>query len=115
MNNRIMKSLSLGIGFTLITGVVLAQDRFTNLGNVHVFSGASVAFFGDFANDGTFTDDGGTITFKGSADQTISGTSPVTFYGFSVNNAAGVSLQQNITVGNLLTLTAGPFDLNATH
>jgi hypothetical protein len=65
---------------------------------------------GNFTNSGaTFNANGGTFNFNGSAAQTIGGTTAMTFNNLTINNAAGVSLGNNETVGAALTLTSGVF------
>jgi hypothetical protein len=63
-------------------------------------------------NGGTLTPQAGTVTFDGSATQTIGGSSSTTFYNSTLNNSNGASLGQNITVNGTLTLTGGDIDLN---
>jgi hypothetical protein len=92
---------------------VNAQDQFTNTGDVHVFSTSSITFFGNFVNDGIFTDEGG-VSFNGTVSQAIAGTSITTFYNLTGNNAAGVTMQQSAIVSNGLILTNGPLILNST-
>ncbi len=58
-------------------------------------------------NGGNFSTSAGTVTFAGSAAQTIDGTSAVSFYNFTMNNTNGVTLAHDITVDGVLTLTAG--------
>jgi hypothetical protein len=112
MNNRIMKKLSFALVLMLNYALVNAQDQFTNFGNFQTFSGASVSFFGNFANNGTFIDDQA-VTFKGTANQVISGTSTTTFYNFVGNSAIGVTLQQDVIISNSLVLTSGALNLNS--
>jgi hypothetical protein len=108
-----MKQIAIYSALFLICTFANAQSQFTNTGNVQVFSGASVAFFGDFVNNGTFTDLGG-VYFYGSSSQIITGTSPITFYNLRGNNAAGITMQRDVAISNALTLTAGPLILNGT-
>jgi len=68
---------------------------------------------GNFVNNGNFNGVTGnrTVTFNGTAAQTISGTSPTTtLYRLTLGNAAGLTLSgiHNLTITNLLTLTTGP-------
>jgi len=66
---------------------------------------------GNWTNSGSFIPDYSTVTFNGSAAQTIGGTASTTFYNLTINNGSGVSLGQNQTVNRLLTLTNGDVDL----
>lgn len=108
-----MKPITIYSALFLICAYAHAQSQFTNTGDVQIFSGVSVAFFGNFVNNGTFTDQGG-VYFYGSAGQTITGTSPITFYNLQSNNATGITMQRDIAISNALTLTAGPLILNGT-
>jgi hypothetical protein len=58
-------------------------------------------------NGGTFNPGGGTVAFTGSSAQTIGGTNATTFNSVTVNNANGVTLSKDTTVGGTLTLTNG--------
>jgi hypothetical protein len=94
--------------------VAKAQDQFTNSGNFHVLSGASVTFFGNFANNGTFTDNGVAVSFHGNAGQIISGSSVTTLRNLVIDaSTSTVSLQQNLTISNSVALTSGALDLNS--
>ncbi|MGP8215393.1 MAG: hypothetical protein ACLQQ4_07510 [Bacteroidia bacterium] len=85
------------------------------------FSGAgALDIAGNFINDGLFTENTSTVTFNGSANQSISGTSAITFYSLTINNSSNsntVSLGSNagnsITVSEVLTLTKGIFDVGS--
>jgi hypothetical protein len=68
---------------------------------------------GNFTNNGTFTQQSGTVTLNGASSQTVGGTTATTFNNLILNNASGVVLAQNATVGGLLTLTAGTFNIGA--
>lgn len=108
-----MKWIAIYSVLFLICAFANAQSQLTNTGNMQIFSGASVAFFGDFVNNGTFTDLGG-VYFYGSSSQIITGTSPITFYNLRSNNATGITMQRDVGISNALTLTAGPLILNGT-
>ncbi|MBI5301125.1 MAG: hypothetical protein HY868_03235 [Chloroflexi bacterium] len=63
---------------------------------------------GNLTNDGTLTTPN--IAFGGSATQSIGGANAITFNNLTINNAAGVALNRNVTVNGALALSAG--DLN---
>ena len=67
---------------------------------------------GDYYNAGTFTTTGD-VTFSGSSAQTIRGTGTSTFGAFIVNNAAGVTMEQDVEATSGLTLTAGLLQLGS--
>ncbi len=73
---------------------------------------------GSWNNSGTFTPATGTVTFTGTANDSIAGTTGTTFYKLVINAAApatGVTLANatNTTVSNLLTLTNGAITTGA--
>jgi hypothetical protein len=108
-----MKKILLSIALMIVCTLAGAQAQFTNTGNFQTFPGATLAFFGDFVNTGTFTDAAQSIIFKGGASQIITGSSALTFNNLVWDNAAGVSLQSDININGTLMLTAGKVDLNS--
>lgn len=68
---------------------------------------------GNLVNNGAIQQDDGsssgifTINLNGTAEQHISGTSPVAFENLTVNNPSGVVLDRDVTVDKVLTLTSG--------
>lgn len=60
---------------------------------------------GNWTNSGTYTAGTETITFNGSAGQTLTGAT--TFSNLTVNNAAGLTIANNITVNSALTFISG--------
>ena len=54
-----------------------------------------------------FTAGTGTVTFNGSATQTLGGTGTTTFSNLTLNNATGINQSINSTITGVLTLTAG--------
>jgi hypothetical protein len=89
--------------------------------DVQIDSGATLAataastinVSGSWTNNGTFTANTGTVNFNGGSAQTIGGSSTTTLNNLTVNNAAGVNLSSNATVGGALTLTAGALGVGA--
>lgn len=69
---------------------------------------------GDLACNGTINPRNGTITFNGSAAQSISGSSQAEFYNLTLSNAAGASISggAGILLNRALSTTAGTFDQN---
>ncbi len=62
----------------------------------------------DIQNNGTFSaSENNTISLLGSSNQHITGAEKISFYNLILNNLAGVSLQSNVAIDNLLTLTNG--------
>lgn len=70
----------------------------------------TLASYGDWTNNGTFTATGGsTVTISGSNAITLGGTQTTTFSNLTMNNsnANALTLQGDITVAGILTLTSG--------
>ncbi|MCE3259151.1 MAG: hypothetical protein K0S12_792 [Bacteroidetes bacterium] len=67
---------------------------------------------GNWSNSGSFTAGYGKIAFNGTSAQSVAGNSVTTFYEVEINNASGVTLNQNEKVKYLLTLTQGTLSTN---
>ncbi len=87
------------------------KGTFTNNATTTGLSGWN--FGGDFVNNGTFSTGAAATTFNGTAPQSISSITPLTFTSLAVNNTAGVTLNQNATVTSAMGLTAGAFTLTS--
>ncbi|MEI7897565.1 MAG: hypothetical protein WCJ26_11060, partial [bacterium] len=79
-----------------------------------IFSGAGTKILvsdldisGDFTNNATFDVNGGTVSFIGTAVQTISGSVAPVFDNLTISNAAGVSSAIDFTVNGTLYLQSG--------
>jgi hypothetical protein len=103
-----MKTLCI-TGFLLFGYALTAEAQVTNSGNMKLFSGASVTFFGNVTNNGTITDSGTVVTLAGANASTIDGSSVTTFNNLTLNNsgATGVTLGQAMNVRGTLVLTDG--------
>jgi hypothetical protein len=81
--------------------------------NITINSGATltstnnVAFniYGDFVNNGTYTDNGANVSFLGSTSQGV--TNMASSKNLTVNNSSGVVLNSDLTVTGAITLTSG--------
>jgi hypothetical protein len=60
---------------------------------------------GNWSNNSTFTNNGRIVTFNGSSAQVIGGSNSSAFTGLTISNSAGVTLNNNISVSGVLTLT----------
>lgn len=94
-----------------------AQTQFTNNGNLKIFTGTNITFFGNLTNNGILVDSGLVTTFKGTTPQAINGSSITTFNNLCINNTStsGVSLLQPIYIQNTLKLNSGLLNTNATN
>lgn len=108
-----MKNL-IFISLMVFTQCIFAQGVKNNSANI-VCTGGSNIIIGENAtweNNGTFTPSTSQVSFVGSTDQTISGSSNTAFYNLTLNKSGGdLLLSKDISVSNNLTMTAGEFDL----
>ncbi len=96
--------------FGHILGLTLTGNLTINSGATFAGSSYSHSVAGNWTNNGTFTAGTSTVTFNGAAQQTMAGAT--NFYSLTMNNSAtgstgGLSLSNNATVTNVLTLTSG--------
>jgi Secretion system C-terminal sorting domain len=81
--------------------------------NVTISSGtlnansSNVSVGGNWTNNGTFTNNYGTVTFNGTTTQTVGGTSPTTFNNMTLSGTNTVSFSVATTIGGTLTQNAG--------
>ncbi len=66
-----------------------------------------ISVSGNWTNNGTFTPETNTVTFNGTAMQTLDGSTETGFYSLTTDNLAGVQLGNNQAVSHLLTLAGG--------
>lgn len=66
---------------------------------------------GDFINNSTENQFGGTIVFNGTSNQQISGTSESEFLILELDNSNGLTLGNNVRITNDLILNQGVFDI----
>jgi hypothetical protein len=125
MGTYSLKAASLtlsGTSSTLYTKVTISTGTLETTGNISfsnsndtiVFSGAgALKIGGTLGTSGGFTASTSTVTFNGSAAQTING---YTFYNVIVNNTAAtgtkVTTAGTFVVGGTLTVTDGQLDTN---
>ncbi|MCE3227307.1 MAG: hemagluttinin repeat-containing protein [Bacteroidetes bacterium] len=94
----------------LAAGISLcAQKQFTNNGNFKIHNGGAVTVYGDFVNNGSFTDEGQKVTLGGTSLQNIGGTSATTFSNLILNNPVGSTLTTNQNLKGMLTISQGTF------
>lgn len=85
------------------------KDNFT-IGSGTYFSTGNynLSFGGNFENNGTFTATAGdSITFNGTSNQSITGTTTTIFDNLIINNISGVNLFHDIIIDTELILTNG--------
>lgn len=99
---------SLPYTVTLSQGVSVNGDLVLNTGTLDVTTGNyNISVKGNIIANSTLNNRSNTVTLNGTALQTISGSSPLTFYRLTLNNAAGLQMQTAAQVNNLLTFTNG--------
>lgn len=68
----------------------------------------SIEIRGDWTNNGSFTPRNGTVTFNGNANQQITSNGTTeTYSGLTIDNGAGITLNDDITISAVFTLTDG--------
>lgn len=97
------------LNWNSISGTKTLTSDVTVNGTLTSTANESITVRGNFTNNGTFTSGTGIYTFDGTAAQTIGGTVTSTFSNLTIANtsATGVTLNQDVNVGGILTLTDG--------
>ncbi len=95
------------------TAAMTLQNNLLVSAGILSFGTVTVNVAGNVTNNGTINCSTGTLNMNGTSAQVISGTgswitsTPNTIYNLTINNAAGVDLQNNLSLQNTLTLTNG--------
>ena len=130
-----MKRITVPIALFLFCVFANGQQAFRNNGNLQIHPGTSVTGFGDFTNAssaalinngslyirGNISNDQasmaagtGTLYLNGSSAQSINGTQKYNSYNLVTNNSAGITLNNNLSVSNTHTFSAGIITTSAT-
>jgi len=130
-----MKILAIQFMLLVFCGSLHAQQAFTNSGNLQIHSGASVSGAGNFTNSssGVLINNGslyirgnisndqssmaagtGTLYLSGSSAQSINGAQVFKTFNLATSNAAGITLNNNLSVGGLHTYTSGIITTSST-
>jgi hypothetical protein len=91
-------------------GIITNTGSVINGGTITVASTGEITVGGTWTNNSTFTPGSGQVTFDGSSNSIIGGTSAISFYKLRMNKSASsvtTTLAANATVTNTLTLTTG--------
>ncbi len=103
---------------TLSDNITIQNDLTFTKGELDA-NGNSITILGNWNNtNGTFTPGSGTVTFNGSAVQTISNSGGETFSNLTINNTTdnnAITLSDPITVTGLLTMTNGDITTSSTN
>lgn len=91
----------------------ISQSLTINSGTLDV-SASNLPLFlqGSFTNNGTLNCRQGTITFNGTTNQSISGSSNTQFYNLTLSNPAGLTVNSAQSLTNILTNSGGTFNSN---
>ncbi|MGQ3130903.1 MAG: T9SS type A sorting domain-containing protein [Flavobacteriales bacterium] len=108
-----MKKMYLYVTIWLLPFLARAQDAFVNNGNLRMHPGAQIAFFGNFTNNGSMTDQGTEVRFNGTTIQNISGTDSLVFNNLYIDNPGEVVLQQHVNIDNSARMISGALRLNS--
>jgi hypothetical protein len=98
------------------TNTINLTGNYTSTGTLS-FSTGAFNIGGNFTNNGTFTAGTSTVTFDGSAAQSLGGTSATTFNLLTINNsgAATITLGNTTTVSSIFTISKGTLDVSASN
>ena len=94
---------------SIIGEITIGISTSLDVSNDGGISNYDLSLTGNFTNNGTFTARNKSITFNGTAAQSISGSVSSIFYDLTINNSSstGISLLSPITINGALTLTDG--------
>ncbi len=105
--NNASATWTLGAALTITGGVTITAGTLDVTASNHALNIA-----GGFTNSGTFNARSGTVTFTGTSGSHVINPGASSFYRLTLNGAGGSwALGANVTVANLLTLTAGTLDV----
>jgi hypothetical protein len=88
----------------LAAGTAPVKNLILNAGATLTQTGGTLALQGNLTNNGTLAATGGTVATSGSTNQTLGGSSPLSFYDLSVGSA-GATQATSVSFQDILTLT----------
>jgi len=93
---------------------VTIEAGLINQGTGQILNDGSLSVSGDLTNNSSqnLSDGSGTVLLIGSSTQNIGGSQTSRFFDLDLDNAAGLTLQQDIQVDNELGMLAGDLNLN---
>ncbi len=93
----------------------LSKNFTIDAGATFILNGASgnLTMLGNWVNNGTFTPNTSTVSLNGTSAQTLTGAT--NFYNLILNNTANLTLNNDVVIGNNLTLTNGKIVLGTSN
>jgi hypothetical protein len=113
-NEQINTMVLSGSGSVSLNRTLFVSQSLTiNSGTLDV-SASNIPLFlqGSFTNNGTLNCRQGTVTFNGTSNQSISGSSNTQFYNLTLSNPAGLTVNSAQSLTNILTNSGGTFNSN---
>jgi hypothetical protein len=130
----IMKKQLIHILFCTLPGMAMAQTDLQNTGTLYISTSSDILYVnGAFTNGGTLTNHGqlyvlrnltnneasmaagtGSLLLTGTLAQIVGGTQPFRTFNLTTNNAAGITLNNNLHVSGTHTFTNGIIASSAT-
>jgi hypothetical protein len=99
-----------GAGSKLLGGPITVSNNLTISSTLDVSaSNYQINLGRNWVNNGTFTQQLGTVNLNGTVAQTVGGSASTTFYNLTLNNTAGASITTAQNLRGTLTLTSGVF------
>ncbi|HEX8517709.1 MAG TPA: PKD domain-containing protein [Bacteroidia bacterium] len=93
-------------GFLFTNALTVTQNVNILLGTLNA-NNLGLTLGGNWTNNSIFTPGTGTVTFNGTALQTIGGSVVTAYRNLTINNASGVTLSLNTSIAGVLNFSAG--------
>lgn len=118
--NLTVNSANVSTNFASLIGVTsatISNDLTISSGTFDAI-GFDISVGHNWTNSGSFVPRTGNVTLNGTSLQTISGSTPTSFYNLVLNNTSGslpgIAVSTAVTTTNRLTMTSGVVDLGGT-
>ncbi len=95
----------------LVNNDLIVSNDLTISGGSLDANGKTITIEGDWTNNGVFLPNTGTVSFKGTSNQLITGST--TFYNLELDNSLGLTLANAIDITNDCLITVGKMDLGS--
>lgn len=113
-NEQINTMVLSGSGSVSLNRTLFVSQSLTINSGILDVSASNLSLFlqGSFTNNGTLNCRQGTVTFNGTSNQSISGSSNTQFYNLTLSNPAGLTVNSAQSLTNILTNSGGTFNSN---